>query len=131
MAASNESIGLPYSLDHWEELVFRESFIYPLFHPHEAQTIRAFGKMMFYRALEYSGYIDHPGESRVKSDLRGCARDLRLLERSIRCVGESFDTTQVREPDRVLVLMAEDVGPRVGDLAHELESAIGVDVSNG
>ena len=130
MSATRESTGLPFNPDAWEEAIFAERFLYPLLTLPEAETFRAFGKMLFYRCLEYSGYVDH-NESRVVSDLRGCARDLRLLERAITCIGQGFDLADIREPDRAFVLLAGDLAPRVGALAYELEFSLGKEASNG
>ncbi len=123
MDAAHQSTGQPYLPTRWEEAIIAERFLYPQCHPREARMLRAFGRFLFYRSLEYSGYVDR-GESRVCADLRGAGRDLRLLHGFIHSLGSSFDVTEVQAQDRPFVLLAEALAPRLNDLAVEIEEAL-------
>jgi hypothetical protein len=123
MDATVQSTEFVYSPNRWEESIIAERFLYPLCRPDEAQMLRAFGRFLFYRCLEYSGIVDR-GESRVVSDLRGAARDLRLLERFVHAVGNSFDMTEVRLEDRSFVLKAAEISPKLTALADDIEDAL-------
>jgi hypothetical protein len=123
MDAIHDCIPLPFDPDCWEEAVFAERFLHPLLHRPEAALFRAFGRILFYRFLEYSSVVDH-GESRIASDLRGAMRDLQLLARFIQALGESFDAMDLQPDDAPRVELAERLYPQIDDLARQLAAVL-------
>jgi|GEM_PF-1595644 len=121
MSATDQSIGFTYNPDRWEESILCERFLYPYCTSEEAQMFRALGRYIFFRALEYNTTPDR-GEARILADLRGAARDMRLLYRFVHNIGSGFDVTEVRPEDRQYVLHAAAIAPKLEALTRSLES---------
>ncbi|MCH9647791.1 MAG: hypothetical protein K0U98_06100 [Deltaproteobacteria bacterium] len=114
------SNGLPP--ENWERFaVFRESFLSVHLTLEDAEAFRRVGRFVYLLTLSGDPRAPESGESTIRSDMRGAARDLRWLQGFLQDIGRQRVESELAAAEAALSQRAAEVAVGIGAFARDLE----------